>query len=34
VPFDNAAGSEAPLYEHLQRSLQYTLERLGRTDCR
>ncbi len=29
VPYDNQAGSEQPLYEHLQRSMQYTLERLG-----
>ena len=29
VPFDNTAGSERPLYEHLQRSIQYTLDRLG-----
>ena len=29
VPFDNRAGSEKPLFEHLQRSLQYTLDRLG-----
>ena len=29
VPFDNRAGSEAPLYSHLQRSMQYTLDRLG-----
>jgi cellobiose phosphorylase len=29
VPYDNAPGSEQPLYEHLQRSFQYTLERLG-----
>jgi cellobiose phosphorylase len=29
VPYDNRAGSETPLYEHLQRSLQYTLDRLG-----
>ena len=29
VPFDNQAGTETPLYGHLQRSLQYTLERLG-----
>ncbi|MGW4945022.1 GH36-type glycosyl hydrolase domain-containing protein [Actinoplanes sp. NPDC004185] len=29
VPFDNAPGSEAPLYEHLRRSLRYTRERLG-----
>ncbi len=29
APYDNAPGSEAPLYEHLERSLRYTLERLG-----
>ncbi|MEU4419863.1 glycosyl transferase [Actinoplanes sp. NPDC024001] len=29
VPFDNEPGSEVPLYEHLRRSLRYTLERLG-----
>jgi cellobiose phosphorylase len=29
VPYDNQPGSEQPLYEHLQRSLRYTLERLG-----
>ncbi len=29
VPYDNKPGSETPLYEHLQRSLQYTLERKG-----
>lgn len=29
VPFDNKPGSEQPLYSHLQRSIQYTLERLG-----
>ena len=29
VPFDNEPGSEAPLYEHLRRSFNYTLERLG-----
>jgi cellobiose phosphorylase len=29
VPYDNKPGSEEPLYEHLQRSIQYTLERLG-----
>ena len=29
VPFDNQPGSEQPLYEHLRRSLCYTLERLG-----
>ncbi len=29
VPYDNVPGSETPLYEHLQRSAQYTLDRLG-----
>ncbi len=29
VPYDNAAGTETPLYEHLQRCIGYTLERLG-----
>lgn len=29
VPYDNQPGSEQPLYEHLQRSLRYTTERLG-----
>ena len=29
VPFENEAGTEAPLYEHLRRSFDYTLERLG-----
>ncbi len=29
VPYDNAPGSEMPLYEHLQRSIRYTLDRLG-----
>ncbi|UCC64909.1 MAG: glycosyl transferase, partial [Anaerolineae bacterium] len=29
VAYDNQPGSETPLYEHLQRSLLYTLERLG-----
>ena len=29
VPFDNQPGSEGTLYEHLQRSIDYTLERLG-----
>ena len=29
VPYDNRPGTETPLYEHLQRSLQYTLDRLG-----
>ena len=29
VQYENEAGSETPLYEHLQRSIQYTLDRLG-----
>lgn len=29
VPFDNQPGSEEPLFAHLQRSIQYTAERLG-----
>ncbi len=29
VPYDNAPDSEKPLYEHLQRSFRYTLDRLG-----
>jgi cellobiose phosphorylase len=29
VQYDNQPGSERPLYEHLQRSLNYTMERLG-----
>jgi cellobiose phosphorylase len=29
VPYDNAAGSATALYEHLQRSVRYTLDRLG-----
>jgi cellobiose phosphorylase len=29
VPYDNQAGTETPLYEHLQRSIRYTLDRLG-----
>jgi cellobiose phosphorylase len=29
VPYDNQPGTETPLYEHLQRALRYTLERLG-----
>ena len=32
VQYENETGSESPLYEHLQRSLQYTLERLGPND--
>jgi cellobiose phosphorylase len=30
VPYDNQPGSEEPLYGHLQRSIRYTLDRLGR----
>jgi cellobiose phosphorylase len=29
VPFDNQPGSESPLWDHLQRALRYTLDRLG-----
>ena len=29
LPYENEPGTETPLYEHLQRSLRYTLERLG-----
>jgi cellobiose phosphorylase len=29
VPYDGETGSETPLYEHLQRAIGYTLERLG-----
>ena len=29
VPYDNKPGSEMPLYDHLQRSLQYNLDRMG-----
>ena len=29
VPYDNEPGSETPLYEHLERSFNYTLSRLG-----
>ncbi len=29
VTYDNQPGTETPLYEHLQRSLGYTLDRLG-----
>ncbi len=29
VPYDNQADSEMPLLEHLQRSIQYTLDQLG-----
>jgi cellobiose phosphorylase len=29
VPYDNEPGSEAPLYDHLVRAVEYTLARLG-----
>jgi cellobiose phosphorylase len=29
VPYDNQPGSEAPLHDHLDRCIRYTLERLG-----
>jgi cellobiose phosphorylase len=29
VPYDNTPGTEAPLYDHLERSIRYTLDRLG-----
>ena len=29
VPYDNLPGSEMPLFEHLQRCIRYTLERIG-----
>ncbi len=29
APYDNRAGSETPLYEHLRRAIGYTLDRLG-----
>ena len=29
TPYDNLPGSETPLYEHLERSVRYTLDRLG-----
>lgn len=29
APYDNQSGTETPLFDHLQRSLQYTLDRLG-----
>ena len=32
VAYDNAPGSEAPVYDHLRRSVAYTLERLGPHD--
>ena len=32
VQYENEPGTESPLYEHLQRSIQYTLDRLGPND--
>jgi cellobiose phosphorylase len=32
VPFENRVGSESSLYDHLQRSINYTLKRLGPHD--
>jgi cellobiose phosphorylase len=32
VLYDNQPGSEQPLYEHLQRSIRFTLDRLGQHD--
>jgi cellobiose phosphorylase len=32
VQYENEPGTETPLYEHLQRSIQYTLDRLGPND--
>ena len=29
TPYDNQPGTETPLYEHLQRSIHYTLDRIG-----
>ncbi|MCE5207145.1 MAG: glycosyl transferase [Chloroflexi bacterium] len=29
IPYDNTPGTEEPLYGHLQRSIQYTLDHLG-----
>jgi cellobiose phosphorylase len=29
VPYENTPGTETPLFEHLERSFQYTLDRLG-----
>jgi cellobiose phosphorylase len=29
VPFDNEPGTEVPLYQHLVRAIEYTLDRLG-----
>jgi len=32
VQYENEEGTESPLYEHLQRAIQYTLDRLGPND--
>ena len=32
VPYDNQPGSEQPLYDHLKRSIRFTLDRLGQHD--
>lgn len=32
VPYDNKPGSEKPLYDHLNQSIQYTIDRLGPHD--
>jgi cellobiose phosphorylase len=29
IPYDNQVGSEETLYQHMQRSIQYTLDRIG-----
>jgi cellobiose phosphorylase len=29
VPYDNTPGTEVPLFNHLQRAIQYTLDRIG-----
>lgn len=32
VPYDSTPGTEAPLYDHLLRAIQYTLDRIGPND--
>ncbi|MDX1416550.1 MAG: hypothetical protein R3293_20280 [Candidatus Promineifilaceae bacterium] len=32
LPYDNSPGSEEPIYDHLRRALQYTMDRLGPHD--
>jgi cellobiose phosphorylase len=32
IPYDNQYGDDYPLYDHLKRSIQYTLERIGPND--